>query len=189
VSLLDSYECERSAAADENIGHSTRSTDFIAPRTAQETRFRDAALALAAHADFAKRMVNSGRLSTPSTYDTPLSTPDRDAWAGSARLGAPLPDAPMRDEAGQPLWLLDAVGSDTVLLHVMGDDPPPQHPKAHTLVVGRDLVDAENAFARRFDASPGATWLIRPDQHLCARWRKADQGAIDAAIKRMTGAA
>jgi 3-(3-hydroxy-phenyl)propionate hydroxylase len=188
-SRLDSYEQERSAAADENIGHSTRSTDFIAPRTAQETRFRDAALALAAHADFAKRMVNSGRLSMPSTYDTPLSTPDRDAWEGSARPGAPLPDAPMRDQAGRSVWLLDAVGSGIVLLHVAGDDPPPQHPMARTLVVGRDLVDEDGAFARRFDASPGATYLIRPDQHLCARWRKADRDAIDDAIARMTGAA
>jgi 3-(3-hydroxy-phenyl)propionate hydroxylase len=189
ASLLDSYEHERLGAADENIGHSTRSTDFIAPRTPQETRFRDAALALAAHADFAKRMVNSGRLSMPSTYDTPLSTPDRDAWAGNARLGAPLPDAPMQDETGRPVWLLDAVGSDAVLLHVMVDDPPPQHPKARTLVVGRDLVDAGGVFARRFDANPGATHLIRPDQHLCARWRKADHGAVDVAITRMMGAA
>ncbi|HSP24515.1 MAG TPA: FAD-dependent oxidoreductase, partial [Saliniramus sp.] len=135
------------------------------------------------------RMVNSGRLSTPSTYETPLSTPDRDAWAGSARLGSPLPDAPMQDEAGRTVWLLDAVGAGTVLLHVTGDDPPPRHPKARTLVVGRDLIDADGVFARRFDASPGATWLIRPDQHLAARWRKAEQGAIDEAITRMTGVA
>ena len=46
-SLLDSYDLERSAGADENIGHSTRSTDFIAPRSAQELRFRNATLALA----------------------------------------------------------------------------------------------------------------------------------------------
>jgi hypothetical protein len=90
-SLIETYEIERSAAADENIGHSTRSTDFIAPRSAQELRFRDAVLSLAREAPFAKRMVNSGRLSLPSTYDSPLSTPDRDTWGGTARLGAPLP--------------------------------------------------------------------------------------------------
>ena len=54
ASLIDSYDLERSAAADENIGHSTRSTDFIAPRSAQELRFRDAALALARETDFAQ---------------------------------------------------------------------------------------------------------------------------------------
>src|SRR5215213_3454619 len=90
-SLIGTYDLERSAAADENIGHSTRSTDFIAPRSKQELRFRDSALSLARHAPFAKRVVNSGRLSMPSTYETPLSTPDVDTWSGSANLGAPLP--------------------------------------------------------------------------------------------------
>jgi 3-(3-hydroxy-phenyl)propionate hydroxylase len=82
-SLIDSYDAERGAAADENIAHSTRSTDFIAPRSAQELRFRDAALDLAREAPFARRMINSGRLSTATAYDTVLSTPDRDAWAGA----------------------------------------------------------------------------------------------------------
>ena len=126
ASLIDSYDLERSAAADENIGHSTRSTDFIAPRSAQELRFRDAALALAGETGFAKRMVNSGRLSVASVYETPLSTPDREPWAGSARLGAPLPDAPLLDRAGKPVWLLDAVGGEaSVLCAGNGAAPPP----------------------------------------------------------------
>ena len=76
--LIASYDLERGQAADDNIRHSTRSTDFIAPHSAEEARLRDATLALARHADFAKRMVNSGRLSSASAYDTPLSTPDTD---------------------------------------------------------------------------------------------------------------
>ncbi len=189
AAILDSYESERSAAADENIGHSTRSTDFIAPRTAQESRFRNAALALASEADFAKRLVNSGRLSTPTTYDSPLSTPDRDIWAGIARLGAPLPDAPLVAGDGSASWLLDAIGSDTVLLHIAGDAPPPSHPLARTLVIGRDFADREGFFTRRLDATPGGTYLVRPDQHLAGRWRKADPEAIEAAILRMGGRA
>jgi len=185
--LIASYDTERVAAADENIAHSTRSTDFIAPRTAQELRFRDAALALAGEADFAKRMVNSGRLSSPTTYrDTPLSTPDRDVWAGESRPGAPAPDAPMRDAQGCPLWLLNALSGECLLLHMAGGaGAPPSHPRAHTLVIGRDLFDEEGVFARRYDASPGATWLLRPDQHIAARWRQADAEAIDAALHRM----
>ena len=76
ASLLASYEIERGRAADENIRASTRSTDFIAPHSRQERRLRQAVLSLAKEADFAKRMVNGGRLSVPSVYDTPLSSAD-----------------------------------------------------------------------------------------------------------------
>jgi 3-(3-hydroxy-phenyl)propionate hydroxylase len=186
-SLVETYDRERSAAADENIGHSTRSTDFIAPRTAQELRFRDAALALARHTAFAKRMVNSGRLSTPSIYDTPLSTPDREPWAGSARLGAPLPDAPLRRPGGEPVWLLEAVGGAEILIQVKGAGAPPRPEGLRAVVIGEDLLDPEGHFARRFDATPGAAYLVRPDQHLAARWRSFDGGAVAAASRRLRG--
>ena len=42
--LLDSYEFERMEAADDNIGHSTRATDFISPKSALSRRLRRAAL-------------------------------------------------------------------------------------------------------------------------------------------------
>ena len=45
--LLDSYDSERVAAADENIRNSTRSTDFITPKSAISRTFRDAVLELA----------------------------------------------------------------------------------------------------------------------------------------------
>jgi 3-(3-hydroxy-phenyl)propionate hydroxylase len=185
--LIDSYELERSAAADENIGHSTRSTDFIAPRSAQELRFRDAALALARRADFAKRMVNSGRLSTASAYDTPLSTPDREPWAGSARLGAPLPDAPLRDRAGRPVWLLDALGGEETVLHVRNGGAPLRAARGRVLAIGEDLTDPEGLLARRLDATPGAAYLVRPDQHLAARWRAPDAGSLARASDRLRG--
>ena len=73
--LIASYETERIQAADENIGHSTRSTDFMSPHSAAERRLRDAVLKLAPKAEFARRMVNSGRLSVATVYDSPLSTP------------------------------------------------------------------------------------------------------------------
>jgi 3-(3-hydroxy-phenyl)propionate hydroxylase len=187
LSLVDSYDLERSAAADENIGHSTRSTDFIAPRSAQELRFRDAALALARHAPFAKRLVNSGRLSTASTYDSPLSTPDIDDWGGSARLGAPVPDAPLIDRAGDPVWLLDAIGGDPALLYVANGSDAPALPGLKRLVIGEDLLDRDGRFAARFDATPGATYLVRPDQHLAARWRAFDAGAVQQAHRRARG--
>src|SRR6267143_731143 len=74
--LLASYHTERSAAADENIRESTRSTDFMAPSSRQEARLRKAVLSLAKETEFGKRMINGGRLSVPSIYDSPLSTAD-----------------------------------------------------------------------------------------------------------------
>jgi 3-(3-hydroxy-phenyl)propionate hydroxylase len=183
--LLDSYDRERSAAADENIGHSTRSTDFIAPRTAQERRFRDAALNLARHTHFAKRMVNSGRLSTATRYDTPLSTPDRDSWSGAAHLGAPLPDVPMKRPDGQPVWLLEAIGGDETLLRA-GPGPEAAENR-RTLVIGEALIDDTGLFRTRFDATPGAAYLVRPDQHLAARWRTVEPARVEEASARLRG--
>src|SRR6201990_3657885 len=93
--LLDSYHIERSAAADENIRESTRSTDFMAPNSRQEARLRKAVLWLAKETEFGKRMINGGRLSVPSIYESPLSTDDRDEWRGGPRPGASMLDAPL----------------------------------------------------------------------------------------------
>ena len=95
--LLDSYDDERVQAADENILNSTRSTDFITPKSAISHVFRNAVLDLAEHHAFARPLVNSGRLSLPCTHDgSPLNGPD--ALTGGpmrARVGSPCPDAPL----------------------------------------------------------------------------------------------
>src|SRR5512145_1998729 len=56
--LLDSYDAERIPAADENILNSTRSTDFITPKSRVSHLFRDAALHLAQRYPFARGIVN-----------------------------------------------------------------------------------------------------------------------------------
>jgi 3-(3-hydroxy-phenyl)propionate hydroxylase len=56
------------------------------------------------------------------------------------------------------------------------------------ITIGGDLLDDEGKFTQRFDATPGATYLVRPDQHLCARWRTFDTAALlrarDRALQR-----
>lgn len=185
--LLGSYERERMQAADENIAHSTRSTDFIAPHSEAERSLRNAVLALAPRAEFARRMINSGRLSVATVYDTPLSTPDEATFAGSARLGAPLPDAPARHRDGREGHLLENIGGEFTLLYAK-DGAPPQPPDGVRLIaIGVDLIDSAGTIAKRLDATPGAAWLLRPDQHLCARWRKFDAGKVAAARDRALG--
>ena len=204
--LIETYEIERGQAADENIRHSTRSTDFIAPRTPTERAFRNAALQLAGENAFARRFVNSGRLSTPTIYETPLTTPDHETFAGSALLGAPMPDAPIlnrdgvnRDGVGRDVsrrddWMLRRLGQNgtTVLLWDDGENAAGLRALAETLgvtalVVGQDMEDSRGLLARRLDATTGAAWVIRPDQHLAARFRHFDAERIGRAVARATG--
>ena len=51
------------------------------------------------------------------------------------------------------------------------------------LTVGGDIEDVQGLLAKRYDADPGTVYLIRPDQHVAARWRAFDagQGACRAA--------
>jgi 3-(3-hydroxy-phenyl)propionate hydroxylase len=48
-------------------------------------------------------------------------------------------------------------------------------------------VDYKNRFAERFDAQPGTTYLIRPDQHVAGRWRAFDATVLKTALARATG--
>jgi 3-(3-hydroxy-phenyl)propionate hydroxylase len=185
--LIESYDLERVQAADENIGHSTRSTDFIAPRSEAERCLRNAVLALAPAAEFARRMVNSGRLSTATVYDSPLSTPDEQPFGGTAALGAPVPDARMRGADGRAGYLLERLEGGFELLHVRDGARPDVPADIKLTVIGEDLSDDAGLFAQRFDATPGATYLLRPDQHLCARWRAFDRGKVEAARARALG--
>ena len=108
--LLDSYNSERVTAARENLLNSTRSTDFITPKSEVSRAFRNAVLDLAREHPFARRLVNSGRLSVPSVLsDTALNTPDEDAFDTQLVPGASCIDAPVRgaDKAG---WFLDHIG-------------------------------------------------------------------------------
>jgi 3-(3-hydroxy-phenyl)propionate hydroxylase len=211
-SLLDTYDMERVPAADENIMNSTRSTDFITPKSRVSRMFRDAALHLAEHAPFARRLVNSGRLSTPHSYTkTPLNTPDQDAFAGRATPGAPADDAPLMT-GDKPAWLLDQLGGRFVGVYFAGAESANPNLRSRLtaltnlseavdpLVIcgagqsqswkalGLDAFDdSQGLFAQRYDATPDAFFLIRPDQHVAARWRHLDIRAAREAVQRATG--
>jgi 3-(3-hydroxy-phenyl)propionate hydroxylase len=189
--LLDSYDSERGAAADENLLNSTRSTDFMTPKSRASKLLRDAVLTLAAEQPFARALVNSGRLSVPTTlHASPLNTPDTDAFEGWMVPGAAADDAPLRDGR----WLLETLPPGFVLLVFIDlhDDsadltalalamvPLPQGP----LAVCPYLVPCEGLLAQRFDARPGTVYLLRPDQHVAARWRRLDLAAVRAAVAR-----
>ena len=194
--LLDTYASEREQAADENILNSTRSTDFISPKSAVSKLFRDAVLQLSKDQPFARKLVNSGRLSTPTTYHaSPLNTPDGERFGGCVALGAPAADAPLTLQ-GAAHWLLRHTGNRFSGIYFAGAAglPAPQAFPVPSLVIAAKgqggpglFEDSEGLFAARYDASPGSFWLLRPDQHLCARWRAFDAQAVRAALARASG--
>jgi len=204
-SLLDTYAREREAAADENILHSTRATDFITPKGAASRLFRDAVLQLARDQPFARRLVNSGRLSTPSIYaDSVLNTPDSAHFEGAMHPGAPATDAPLAQD-GRPDWLLRQTGNGFTGVYAAGSGHDAKVFAAMAALAGDAipvrivvvapagqggpgmLEDSVGLFAARYDAAPGSLYLLRPDQHLCARWRVFDVEAVRAAVARASG--
>ena len=186
--LLDSYDEERVFAADENLLNSTRSTDFITPKSRASLRLRNAVLELARSEPFARPLVNSGRLSTPTPYlHSSLNTADVDAFNAPLRPGSPCVDAPLRDAKGQAAWLLDQLGAGFVLLSfgpLTGALPSALPVPLQVLEIGRDLQDEQGLLAQRYDATPGSCYLIRPDQYLAARWRRYQPDALRAALLR-----
>jgi 3-(3-hydroxy-phenyl)propionate hydroxylase len=204
--LLDSYADEREYAADENIRHSTRATDFITPKSDISRVFRDAVLALAKHHAFARTLVNSGRLSVPATlHGSVLNTPDADVFEGRMVPGAAAADAPILRADGRTGWLLrelgdgftalvadsesfDALAAELragaeglVPLRIVRVGQAGANPPASRTPL---LVERDALVTQRYDLRPGTVYLLRPDQHVCARWRQATAPRVRAALQR-----
>lgn len=182
--LIESYCEERELAANENILNSTRSTDFMTPKSEISMLFRDAVLDLAADYAFARPLVNSGRLSMPSVYDgCDLTGEDELCGLAVSRPGAPCPDAPLGEG-----YLLDKLGSGFTLL-TLGDVEKPLAMVCHGIAPQHLHVatPSDPLRERYLGSAPGAAYLIRPDHHIVARWNVVDEAAISSAIARSIG--
>ncbi len=197
--LIDTYATEREYAADENILNSTRSTDFITPKSDISRLFRNTVLKLSKQHSFARTLVNSGRLSVPATlHHSPLNTPDTQQFAGKLVPGAVAADAPITTLEGDH-WLLSQLGQQFTVLQFLAAHETPT--SADALQAGHDIpikvigvrpagaaagpgivVDREGLAAQRYDAQPHTTYLLRPDQHVAARWRALDPASVRAAL-------
>jgi 3-(3-hydroxy-phenyl)propionate hydroxylase len=200
--LLESYNIERVAAADENIVHSTRATDFMSPKPGMATVLRDAVLDLARSEPFARSLVNSGRLSQPAVLErSPLNGPDVPEFPRHTRPGSACPDAPLLHN-GRDGWLLDQLGSHFVGLYHSPSTGLPRSvaaagqrwrrrsvPLVLIAVGGADaaVLDAQGLIAARYGSEPGSFILVRPDQHVAARFRAFDADQIEAALERALG--
>ena len=161
----------------------------MAPNSHQEARLRKAVLSLAKETEFGKRMVNAGRLSVHSVYETPLSTADGESWRGGPRPGASMPDAPLSARPGASMFLTEAFiqeGTRFTLLE-FGNGAAPDAPDGLGMIRigGEDgFRDMEGLAGARYDAAPGTAYLLRPDGYVAARFRHPTRTAVDAALAR-----
>ncbi len=105
--------------------------------------------------------------------------------------GTNCDDAPISRD-GRSGWFLNTIGGGFMVLTFGGSPAERQITfdkiRARVAVVGSDLIDEKGALAVRYDGQPGTTYLIRPDQHVAARWRNFDPAKIEKALARAVAA-
>jgi len=200
-SLLESYDAERVYAARENIMNSTRSTDFITPKTAVSRAFRDAVLELARDHPATRAFVNSGRLSVPAVLrESPLNARDCDRLGGRLTPGAVALDGPV-EVNGSRSWFLPALAGNFTLLRFDAPDrnrvidlDVPVPVRVHDVLPitaaersSQCLIDLQGKLREHAGAHAGTCLLFRPDQHLAGEWRAFDAGRVRAAILNCIG--
>ena len=196
AALLTSYQEERSPAAAENIYHSSNATDFISPKSEISMLFRNAVLNLAKHHPFARRLVNSGRLSDPYRYvHSSLTTvAENTDWATALQPGWAVSDVELEKD-GQAIQLIDQLGNDFSLIvysrqrwshHTKFEFPVKIIPLSDHPGPGL-LLDKSSSFAEKYDAKEHTWYLIRPDHYIAARGRTLDASAIRQALQKAVG--
>jgi len=182
--LLDSYDEERHAAGAHNLHVTTRTIRFLAPRSPFEHRLRDAVLDLARRYDFARALVNTGRLSVPFDY------------AGSSLTtsgGGAVPNLAVTLPEGRPGALSDLLrgdGAQFLALCFPGSTAPDLPPDlARCFACNGAVGGLPPLRGDGLDRLGGAgeVLVIRPDQHLAARLARPDAAAVRAAIDKALG--
>jgi 3-(3-hydroxy-phenyl)propionate hydroxylase len=161
-----------------------RATDFITPKSEISRIFQDATLNLAAKLPFARSLVNSGRLSKPCTYDgSPLNGSDEPSLPRRTRPGAPMDDAPLNEG-----WLLRRFQNGFKLLAI-DVEVPDQIEESGLSIEGVHLSSQGHPELREryLGKESAAVYLIRPDQHVAARWLSFDENKVRRALRVAIG--
>ncbi|MFA1541765.1 FAD-dependent monooxygenase [Actinomadura monticuli] len=192
--LLRSYDAERRAAAAENLRVTTRTMEFLVPRTpAQRARRLDALAAARTHPD-PRAIVDSGRLAEPFWYlDSPLTTPSgpvdgfpREAGAARPPLpGVLCPDGPCAAD-GRATRLRRLFGTRFVVLTGgrPGAPPPARVPYE---IRALDDIDTDGVLRTALRAGPDTVHVVRPDGHLAAVLPAYDPVEVAGALHRACG--
>ena len=203
--LLDSYSSERVGAAREIVEEAGKSTRFMAPPTRGFRLLRDAVLSLSLSQPFVGPLYH-WRTSRPHEYaQSPLNSVGDDNLlfkAGPAHGAPPVnvrftPDSYLLDQLGGGFDLLYFTDGPTIPaeLRAVIDGVKARHIGVRLIAVtghsvaavdGADVVldDSEGRCRARYGVmANGAAYLLRPDQHICARWMALDANRLQAAFK------
>ena len=200
--LLANHSAERVGAAREIIDEAGKSTRFMAPPTRGFRVLRDAVLSLSRTQDFVRPLYH-WRTSRPHEYThSMLNSPgdDNALFTAGPAHGAP----PQNVRLGADDFLLDHLGGGFDLLYCTDAASLPQPLQdviaevrgrgvpvrvtavgSATPVQGADqtFADADGHFRQRYGISAsGGAYLLRPDQHVCARWLTLDATRLQAAF-------
>ncbi|MFZ5732665.1 MAG: FAD-dependent monooxygenase [Pseudomonadota bacterium] len=200
LALLDSYSHERHFAWRTNITHAMKSTEFMAPPSSGFRMMRDAVLSLADKHPALRSLINPRQSSVIHYVDTPLNMISADdvSFRSGPAPGAPLPEVKLADRNGSGAFLTVQLRDGFNLLVYGADDRMRAAlagwrggPLAVTFISAEAgnaaLHDTSGQFAATFDAAPVAVILVRPDGHICARWRGFDADAVMRAISLASG--
>jgi len=204
--LLDSYSPERRGATLDVFDNAVKSTNFMTPPSRGYRLMRDAALSLALEETFTQPLINP-RQSLPYTYiDSPLTSfRNRDAeFDAGPGAGAPLFNRRLTGDT----YLLDLIGLGFSGLYFTARAALPEEIKAlfASLRVGQEVFapivvckggfeekhaaivdDQAGCIASAYDAQEATFYLVRPDRHVCARWKTICPIEVQQAFERALG--
>lgn len=200
--LLANHSAERVGAAREIIDEAGKSTRFMAPPSRGFRLLRDAVLSLSLTEEFVRPLYH-WRTSRPHEYtDSVLNSQgdDNALFRSGPAHGAP----PQNIRLAPNDFLLDHLGGGFDLLYFTEAAALPEalqqvvsaaHARGVPLkviavgatqpVAGADLTlaDVNGHFRQRYGVqASGAAYLLRPDQHVCARWLTLDATRLQAAL-------
>ncbi|MGE4335601.1 MAG: FAD-dependent monooxygenase [Pigmentiphaga sp.] len=200
--LLANYSAERVGAAREIIDEAGKSTRFMTPPTQGFSLLRDAVLSLSLTQEFVTPLYH-WRTSRPHEYThSSLNSlgDDNALFTEGPAHGAP----PQNIRLGANDFLLDHLGGGFELIYFTDAAALPEPLVEEVLaarvrgvplrvtavgaaqaVKGADqtFADADGHFRQRYGVrANGAAYLLRPDQHVCARWLTLDANRLKAAL-------
>ncbi|MFO1466630.1 MAG: FAD-dependent monooxygenase, partial [Steroidobacteraceae bacterium] len=195
ASILESYSRERVQAAHDNLAAGMKSTEFMSPPSFAFELMRTAVLSLAGHHPWVRSLINPRQTQASAYRIDPQRLPaqerefERGPAPGQVTGDAPVTllreggqrsghltkllgprftlllfsSAPVSAELRGCIGAIRKRGVDATVIPVAASGSP------HT---GTRAIDSQGVLRRDWDATDGSAWLVRPDGHVLARWRR-----------------